>query len=291
MAEVKIPQEIGTEDKIIGPLTLKQFLKLALGSGIIYLGFVWSQSLGLPLFVFLILATPLGIFFALLVFFKVNEQPFEKYLLAVFNYYTTPQKRVWKRMPKKELPVLEAKKKEAQVVVPKKVTRSRIEELAYILDTKGYVEKEKKEASVIEEMKRSLIEKRSGEEEETYYKGLSELLPPSVIIPEKLKEEAEIALKEVPKAPAHPKSQKVSKPKVATALPPSPPQEKEVLEVHLPMPPKIKKEAPQETEVKTEASQEKPPLIINLPRPEEKKPFLKKVIITMQEHLKELSKK
>lgn len=302
--EVKIPQEIETEDKIIGPLTLKQFLKLALGSGIIYLGFVYSRALGLPFIAFLIFALPVAIFFALLTFYKINEQPFEKYLLSVLAYYTKPQKRIWKRAPKKETPLVIEKKEESQKISPKKVTRSRIEELAYVLDTKGFVEKEetketkeKEESSVIDEMKKKLIEKRSGAEEETYYKGLNELLPPSVVIPEHLKEEAEIVLKE-------PSFAKASE---GESAPPAPKAKIKLIEpavilkpekAHLPpmsetLPASTATEQAQIKEELLEINQEKekPQIIIEAPKVETKKPIIKRIIITMQEHLKEITGK
>jgi len=189
--EVKIPQNVDPEDKLIGPLTLKQFLELLFGFGLAYILFV----IGLPTWLALILALPcalLGIAFA---FLKVNGQPLEKFLGALISYYLKPSKRVWRPIPKTE----EGEEKKEIILPkpppPKKITRSRLEELAYVLDTQGKLPEEKEEAAGqpdVEELKADLIEKRAGMEEEVGYKGIEDLLkeakmkerkPPEVKLP------------------------------------------------------------------------------------------------------------
>jgi hypothetical protein len=87
-----VPQFIDLEDKLIGPLTLKQFLYLLAGGGVIFI--LWSFfTLGL----FIILAIPIGIFSILLAFYKVNGRPFISLVKAGIVYFTKPRLYLWRR--------------------------------------------------------------------------------------------------------------------------------------------------------------------------------------------------
>ncbi len=307
--EVKIPQQIESEDKLIGPLTLRQFLKLAIMFGILYLLYsylVVHLKLKLSFFIFGLIALPITIFFLLLTFYKVNEQPFEKFLLAALAYYTQPQKRVWGKIPSVPKKII-VKKKEPPPRPIKKVTRSKIEELAYILDTRGHIEEigaaEKSEIeSVVEEMKKELVEKRSGGEITTY-KSIEDFLPPQVIIPKSIETKAQkeavppeeiTAPPPVPPSPLPPKPPGPKKEEPGPqkeALPKSPPYAK----IKLPKEPEKIPPSPTAREAKiakevlaVEREKEKPQIIIEAPTKKAQKPFIQRIIITMQDHIKEL---
>lgn len=90
--QFNVPQFIEIEDKIIGPLTLKQFLYLAAGGAILFIAWFF-----LKLWAFLIIAVPIaliGIFFA---FYRVNGRPFIAFIGAVLGYFTKPRLYVWKK--------------------------------------------------------------------------------------------------------------------------------------------------------------------------------------------------
>lgn len=186
--EFKIPQKIDVEDKLVGPLTLKQFLKLLVGAGLVYLLYTYLRTIGLPFFLVLFILAPVITFFGLLAFYKVNEQPFEKFLFSLASYYLKPSKRIWKRAPQKEKMEIKTPQVEKEPLPKKTISRGHLEELAYILDTRGNIE-ENKTSSLIDQMKEALINKRTGEEEisrrETP-KGIEELLPPKVKMPPEL---------------------------------------------------------------------------------------------------------
>ena len=76
-----VPQFIDIEDKIIGPLTLKQFLFVAAGGGILFI--LWFY---LKLSAFVIVAIPIVAFFLALAFFKVNGRPFFYFLINLIKY-------------------------------------------------------------------------------------------------------------------------------------------------------------------------------------------------------------
>lgn len=194
MMEFKVPQKIDVEDKLVGPLTLRQFLKLLVGVGLTYLVYTYLRAIGLPTFLVLFILAPVIAFFGLLTFYKVNEQPFEKFLLSALSFYFKPRKRIWKRIAEKEKPEAKFIPQKPSPPTQKVVRKSQLEELAYILDTKGYLEK-KEMPSEVEQMKESLISKRAHEPEGEIAspKGIEELLPPKVKIPPFSQSEKETA--------------------------------------------------------------------------------------------------
>ncbi len=90
--QFQVPQFIETEDKIVGPLTLTQFLYIAAGGGLCFILFFFLQ-------------TPIWLFFVLLImpasvslaFVKINGQSLPTVLLAAFGYYWKPRFYVWQR--------------------------------------------------------------------------------------------------------------------------------------------------------------------------------------------------
>jgi len=91
-----VPQFIEVEDKIIGPLTLKQFLYLGGGAGLLVI--LWFF---LKFTLFIILAIPIGIFCGLLAFYKVNGRPFFSFLGSLLKYSSKPNLYLWKKRNKK----------------------------------------------------------------------------------------------------------------------------------------------------------------------------------------------
>jgi len=88
----RVPQFIDIEDKIVGPLTLKQFLYLLGGVGV--LAMLWFY---LKLTLFIIIAVPIAILVLGLAFYKVNGRPFVYLLGSLIKYMTKPKLYLWKR--------------------------------------------------------------------------------------------------------------------------------------------------------------------------------------------------
>lgn len=131
--EYQVPQFIEVEDKIFGPLTLKQFIFLA-GS----IGLAVILVLNLPFIFAILLSIPIVAFGAALAFFKVNGKPFISILESAFNYYIGKRLYLWRReavapeaptaptLP--EAPVLPSANRE--------LSRRKLEDLAWSLDVK-----------------------------------------------------------------------------------------------------------------------------------------------------------
>jgi len=90
--QFKVPQFVEIEDKIVGPLTLKQFLYIAGGGGI--LAVLWFY---LTLGAFLIVGIPIGIFVLALAFYKINGRPFIYAIGSFIKYMAKPRLYLWKK--------------------------------------------------------------------------------------------------------------------------------------------------------------------------------------------------
>ena len=93
--QFNIPQFIEIKDKIIGPLTMRQFLYILAGLGA--LAAVWFFA---ELWLFLIIAIPILVFCLMHAFYKFNGRPFIYFVGSVINYLIKPKLYLWKRKNK-----------------------------------------------------------------------------------------------------------------------------------------------------------------------------------------------
>ncbi|MEI6810957.1 MAG: PrgI family protein [Candidatus Nomurabacteria bacterium] len=91
--QFKVPQFIDMEDKIVGPLTLKQFAYI-LGAG----GFSFLLWTFIPIkVVAVIFIIPVGGFFIALAFIKINDRPFIDVVESAVGYYTSSKIYTWRQ--------------------------------------------------------------------------------------------------------------------------------------------------------------------------------------------------
>lgn len=141
MANYKVIQDIEAEDKLIGPLTLRQFIYAGISAATLYLCFLFvTKHLYIMLPIFLPVALGSGFFawpFA-------GQQPTEVWALAKLRFLVKPRKRIWDQSGAKEL---------VTVTAPKKVeinytnglseteVKSRLRALADTIDSRGWAVK------------------------------------------------------------------------------------------------------------------------------------------------------
>lgn len=134
--QYKVPQNIDIEDKLIGPLTMLQFVYLLLGMGVAY------ASWRVGWLIFVIFGLPVALFTLALLFVKIQGQPFGRFLVSLIQYYRQPQKRIWHSLSNGEkLPagpqiiVTSGESTEKKPIVPKeKPTQEELQEIARDLD-------------------------------------------------------------------------------------------------------------------------------------------------------------
>ncbi len=90
--QFNVPQFIEVEDKIIGPLTLKQFFYLGGGAGLLFI--LWFF---LKLTAFIIVAIPVAALCGALAFYRVNGRPFVSLLGSLVKYLRKPRLYLWRK--------------------------------------------------------------------------------------------------------------------------------------------------------------------------------------------------
>jgi hypothetical protein len=95
--QYKVPQNIDIEDKIVGPFTMKQFLYMMVGGFILYGWWNFSNTFSSPdpLVIFMVVGLPVGLLTISLAMVKINDRPFEYFLLNMFRFLVTPKQRKW----------------------------------------------------------------------------------------------------------------------------------------------------------------------------------------------------
>ncbi|KKU53227.1 MAG: hypothetical protein A3G60_00300 [Candidatus Ryanbacteria bacterium RIFCSPLOWO2_12_FULL_47_9c] len=136
MQQFQVPQYIEVEDKLFGPLTVKQFVYILGAGGFVLL--LWI--LGLPGFIFWPIAIVAVGFFVGLAFYQVNGQPLVAVLNNALNQITHPRRYMWKREPhplKKEQRVIEVKD---PTHLPQ-LTAGKLKDLSWTLDVSEKLER------------------------------------------------------------------------------------------------------------------------------------------------------
>jgi len=128
--QYSVPQFIDVEDKIVGPFTAKQTLYLIIGGGILLLVFSFFEFM---FFIFaFVIVVPLTLAFA---FWKPKGFTVARWLSNGINFTTTSHLYVWRREPDLVMFKQTQKKAASNLAPAKNISRSRIRELSWLLDT------------------------------------------------------------------------------------------------------------------------------------------------------------
>jgi hypothetical protein len=90
--QYKIPQNVQIEDKIVGPLTLKQLIMLGVGGGLTYAIYTILAS-KYYIEVWLVPTVIPGLITLAVTFLKISGIPFGKWCLLMVEYFVNPKKR------------------------------------------------------------------------------------------------------------------------------------------------------------------------------------------------------
>lgn len=137
MATYKVPQDVEAEDKLLGPLTLKQLIFALFFFGILFL--TYQLFLRSPFLIFVTL--PFLIVTGAFAFWQRKDQPIEVFFKAGINFYTQPRKRKWDQDGALKLVEVLAPK-----VIPKKLSdgrtetevRSQLANISQTLNSRGW---------------------------------------------------------------------------------------------------------------------------------------------------------
>lgn len=141
MRQYVVPQFIDVEDKIIGPITVRQFIILIIAGLIMFVEYKLSD-----ITMFLAVGIPTLIVFCMIAFLRVNSMPFHYFFLNLITTLKEPKIRIWSRQPKTAMDNNTGANK-TQALLPTfrhKATLpdSKLAELSLIVDTGGVYEGE-----------------------------------------------------------------------------------------------------------------------------------------------------
>jgi len=140
----QVPQFIEVEDKIFGPLTLKQFIFMAGGAGLSFLIYIFINNLLFSAIPILVIMAISGV----LAFYKINNRPFINVVESAFKYYFANKLYIWKKedkpQPQDTTAAVRDAKKYASVMVPK-IADSKLKDLAWSLDIKESIYSNKRQ--------------------------------------------------------------------------------------------------------------------------------------------------
>ena len=109
MQQFVVPQFLDVESKIIGPLTVRQFITFLIGAGMIFIVFKLASFWAAAIEGVLIFALT-GVF----AFLKINGRPFHFFLLNMIQTLKRPTMKIWN----KEISTKDIKKEEKKEIPP-----------------------------------------------------------------------------------------------------------------------------------------------------------------------------
>jgi len=145
MQQFTVPQFIDVEDKVIGPLSVRQFIILLVTFCLVFGAY---KIFDFSLFLFSsIIIVVVGFVFA---FIKINGSPFHYFLLNLLQTVKRQRLRVWNQGVLNEAvddnePIAKA----TPAVERPAVTSSRLSRLSLIVDTQGYYSDETDQNAVV----------------------------------------------------------------------------------------------------------------------------------------------
>lgn len=138
MATYKVIQDVEAEDKLVGPLTLRQFIYGGIAAFCFYISFICiTKGVGFLAIAFV----PPGLFCGFFAFPWGRDQPTELWALAKIRFYLKPRKRIWDQSGTKELVTVTAPKHVEKVYtngLTQTEVQSRLTALANTIDSRGW---------------------------------------------------------------------------------------------------------------------------------------------------------
>lgn len=136
--QYKIPQNVQLADKIVGPLTLKQLIIMAVGGGLTYAVYTILASRYF-IEVWIGPTAILGLSTLAFTFLKIQGIPFGKWLILLVEYFFLPRRRTFQLgAAERHLSLFEKKSEKQPVLAPKKdKSIEDLSEITKVLDSYG----------------------------------------------------------------------------------------------------------------------------------------------------------
>ena len=138
MATYKVLQDIEAEDKLVGPLSLRQFIYACIAAFCFYICFLGITR---GAFFLMIIFLPIGVLAGFFGFPWKGEQPTEIWALARLRFMVKPRTRIWNQDGMKDVVTVTAPKRAPTRPVrnlSQYEVRSRLKALADTIDSRGW---------------------------------------------------------------------------------------------------------------------------------------------------------
>jgi len=89
--QFQVPQFIETEDRVIGPFTMRQFIYIGAGAGVCAMLYFVLATWLWAILSFIIMASLVAA-----AFIKINGRPLANIVLSAFGFYWKPQVYIWR---------------------------------------------------------------------------------------------------------------------------------------------------------------------------------------------------
>jgi len=130
-----VPQFTEVEDKVVGPLSFRQFIYVLGGVGAAFV--LWEF---LPSFIAILLIVPIGLLAAALAFYKVNKRPFAIILGSAIKYGVSDKLYLWKKSAKKKKKESQKEVKTGETVETSQLSEGKLRDIAWSLDVDKNIE-------------------------------------------------------------------------------------------------------------------------------------------------------
>jgi hypothetical protein len=138
MASYKVIQDVEAEDKLLGPLTLRQFIYAGVAAIILYLSYFAATHHAMFL---LVIFLPFAVVLAFFAFPWGRDQPTEIWALAKIRFMLKPRRRIWDQSGVRDLVTVTAPKNvrtDFTNGLSETEVQSRLHALADTIDSRGW---------------------------------------------------------------------------------------------------------------------------------------------------------
>ena len=137
MANHKVPTDVETADKLIGFLSLKQFIFTLAGFGTIFIAYTFAKATPFLAIPFL----PVIFVFFILGLYQKKDQPVEVFLAAWLKFKLSPKTKIWNQEGYEQHVIVTAPKNETidySKGMTRQDVRDKLKGLGSLADTKGW---------------------------------------------------------------------------------------------------------------------------------------------------------
>jgi hypothetical protein len=132
-----VPQFIDVEDKILGPISVRQFVIFLFGAGAIAVAYqiLFKMANQAGAFIF----TAIGIFLGIILFafIRVNGRPFHIFMLSLLQSVKNPRMRLWNNVVNERLQYRREPPPPPPIPSKQPLQQTTLAKLALLVDTGG----------------------------------------------------------------------------------------------------------------------------------------------------------